>query len=126
MKPNIPTIKRDTARLAMVLLASIMIALNIKIFVRAGGLFPGGVTGVSVLIQRAAEMFFHIQLPYTAINVLINLVPIYIGFRFIGKKFTIYSCIMIVLTSVLTDLLPARQGFSSSRLACLFPHCMIQ
>ena len=37
---------------------------------------------------------------------LLNAVPIYIGFRFIGKKFTLYSCLMIVLTSVLTDMLP--------------------
>ena len=40
-------------------------------------------------------------------NLLLNSVPIYIGYKFIGKKFTIYSCLMIVLTSVLTDLLPA-------------------
>ena len=36
----------------------------------------------------------------------LNAVPVYIGFRYIGKKFTLYSCLMIVLTSVLTDILP--------------------
>lgn len=50
-------------------------------------------------------MFFHIEIPYTVVNLLLNAIPIYIGFRFIGKKFTLYSCLVIVLGSVLTDLL---------------------
>ncbi|MBR3538168.1 MAG: YitT family protein, partial [Eubacterium sp.] len=39
-------------------------------------------------------------------NVLINAVPVYIGFKYIGKKFTSLSCIVIILTGVLTDLIP--------------------
>ena len=52
------------------------------------------------------ELFFHVTLPYTLVNLLLNAGPVYIGFRFIGKKFTLYSCYMIVLTSVLTDIIP--------------------
>ena len=37
---------------------------------------------------------------------LLNAVPVYIGFRYIGKKFTLFSCVMIVLNSVFTDLIP--------------------
>lgn len=83
-------------------------ALNIKTFVRTGGLYPGGATGLTLLIQRIVELFFGFELPYTLINVLLNLVPIYIGFRFIGKKFTLYSCLCIMLTNILTDVLPSR------------------
>lgn len=62
--------------------------------------------GLALLIQRAADMFLHITIPYTIVNILLNAIPVYIGFRFIGKKFTMYSCLMIVLTSVLTDIIP--------------------
>ena len=86
--------------------ASFLLALNIKSFVRTGGLYPGGATGLALLIQRAADMFLHITIPYTIVNILLNAIPVYIGFRFIGKKFTMYSCLMIVLTSVLTDIIP--------------------
>jgi uncharacterized membrane-anchored protein YitT (DUF2179 family) len=40
------------------------------------------------------------------VNLLLNAFPVYIGFRFIGKKFTLYSLLTIVLTSTLTDILP--------------------
>lgn len=99
--------KEDVKRIAVICVAAVLMATNIKTFVRTGDLFPGGATGLTILIQRAAEMFFQLQIPYTVVNLLLNAIPIYIGFRFIGKKFTLYSCLMIFLTNILTDLIPA-------------------
>ena len=98
--------KKDIKRIIIVCLAAVIMALNIKSFVRTGGLYPGGATGLTLLLQRMGELFFHVTIPYTIVNVALNAVPVYIGFRFLGKKFTLYSCLMIVLTSVLTDILP--------------------
>jgi len=107
MRPDFPTMKRDTVRFLMVVFAALLMALNIKIFVRAGGLYPGGVTGVTVLLQRAAQRFLGIGIPYAPLNIALNLLPIYIGFRYIGKKFTILSMVMIVVNSVFVDMIPA-------------------
>ena len=98
--------KESIKKILVICLASFLMALNIKSFVRTGGLYPGGATGLALLIQRAADMFLHITIPYTIVNILLDAIPVYIGFRFIGKKFTMYSCLMIVLTSVLTDIIP--------------------
>ncbi|MEE3495947.1 MAG: YitT family protein [Butyrivibrio sp.] len=93
-------------RLIVVTFASVVFAINIKSFVRTGGILPGGATGLTLLIQEIADRFVGIKVPYTPINVAINLVPVYIGFKFIGKKFTSLSCIAIVLTGILADLIP--------------------
>lgn len=98
--------KKDGKRFLIVVFAAILFALNIKIFVRAGDLFPGGVTGLTVLIQRLSEKYFGIELPYSPINYLLNAFPVYIGFRYIGKKFTLLSLLMIFLSGLITDLLP--------------------
>ena len=99
--------KKDGKRVAAVLLAALLMALNIKTFVRTGDLYPGGVTGLTVLIQRLADHFFGIQLPYSPVNILLNAFPVYVGFRYVGKKFTLLSLLMIVVSGILTDLLPA-------------------
>lgn len=99
--------KKDTKRIIIICIAAVIMALNIKSFVHTGGLYPGGATGLTILIQSIFERYFQIKLPYTLINLLLNAFPVYIGFKFIGKKFTLYSCLMIVLTSALTDILPA-------------------
>jgi len=98
--------REDIKRIVIICIAATLMATNIKTFVRTGGLYPGGATGLTVLIQRAAEMFFQITIPYTVVNLILNALPIYIGFRFVGKKFTMYSCLMIFLTNILTDLIP--------------------
>ena len=100
--------KEDGKRIAIVCLASVLMAVNIKSFVHAAGLYPGGATGLTLLIQRIAELLLPVSIPYTVINLLLNAVPVFIGFKYIGKKFTLYSCLMIVLTSILTDLIPGH------------------
>lgn len=99
--------KDDIKIILVVCLASVLMALNINTFVQTGGLYPGGATGLSILIQRLSANFLGIHLSFAVVNCLLNMIPIYIGFRYIGKKFTLYSCLMIVLTGVLTDLIPS-------------------
>ena len=99
-------LKEDGKKFIIIIIAAFFMALNIKTFVRTGGLYPGGATGLTILIQRVAETYFGISLPYSLINILMNAIPIYIGFRFIGKKFTIFSCMMIILVGLFTDLIP--------------------
>lgn len=56
--------KSDIQRILLVLLGAIVMALNIKIFVRAGDMFPGGFNGLTLLIQRTASEYFHLALPF--------------------------------------------------------------
>ena len=97
----------DLVRLLVVIIGSLIIALNLKSFVQAGDLFPGGFTGITRLIQRCAEKFWQIELPFGPINLFFNALPAVISYKMIGKKFTIYSCLAIVFISVFTDMVPA-------------------
>ena len=115
-----PRIREHLFRLALVVLASVIMAVNINSFVEAGGLFPGGFNGLTLLIQRSAQQFWHLSLPFSLINFLLNAVPAVISFRLIGRRFTLYSCLMIVLTSVLTDLLPSVPLTNDVLLICIF------
>ena len=112
--------KKDARRVALVTLGSALFALNINTFVHTAGLFPGGFSGLTLLLQEIFRRFLGIEIPYTAINLLLNAFPVYISFRFIGKKFTLLSCLSILLTSVLTDLLPGMSITSEPILVCFF------
>ena len=90
----------------MVVIAAIIMSLNIKIMVRNGGLYPGGATGLTILTQAILQKFFNIEISYTFVNVFWNALPVYIGFKYIGKNFTLFSLFMILLNSVLVDMIP--------------------
>ena len=107
-------------RLGLVLAASVIMAVNIKSFVEAGGLFPGGFNGLTLLLQRSAAQYLNLALPFSLINFLLNAVPAVISFRMIGRRFTAYSCLMIVLTSILTDIIPPMPITNDLLLICIF------
>lgn len=100
--------KRETKRYGCAVLAAVIFAVNIKTFVRAGGLYPGGFNGLTLLLQSIFDQFMGIEVPYTLINILLNAIPISIGLKFIGRKFTLSACCVIVLSSILTDIIPVQ------------------
>jgi len=110
----------DLKRTAFIIIAAFIMALNIKSFVRAGNLLPGGFNGLTLLIQQIAEQYWNISLPFSAVNFSLNAIPAIICFRHIGKKFTGYSCLMILLTGIFTDTLSGFQLTNDTLLVCVF------
>lgn len=98
----------DTLRRTCLILAgSFIMAVNLKSFVRTGGLIPGGFNGLTRLIQEISVLLWHWEPPFSVINFILNAIPAVISFKFIGKKFTGYSCLMIVVSGILTDIVPS-------------------
>lgn len=119
MKSKIDT-KREIKRILFGLLSSLIIAVNIKTFVRAGGLYPGGFNGVTLLLQTIFDRFFDIALPFSLISISLNAIPALISFKAIGKKFTLNTSLMIVTTSILTDIVPSMPVTEDTLLISIF------
>lgn len=111
---------KDVQRIFMVVLASFVMALNLKSFVRTGGLIPGGFNGLTRLLQEICVMLWQVEPPFSVINVILNAVPVFISFKFIGRKFTWYSCLMILLTGLFTDVIPGYSVTTDTLLVAVF------
>lgn len=98
--------KREAKRIVLGMIGALIMAVNIKTFVRAGGLYPGGFNGVTLLLQTICSRFFDIAIPFSPISLALNAIPAIISFKVIGKRFTVITSMLIVATSVLTDMIP--------------------
>ena len=98
--------QKDITSFVCVIIAALIMSTNIKSFVRAGDLIPGGFTGLSLLLQRIFVQFYNIEIPYSVINISLNAIPAFVGYKMIGKKFTMYTILLIILNSFLVDLVP--------------------
>ena len=85
-----------------------------------GGAVSRRFFGLTILIQSVCERFAGFVPPYTLVNLLLNAFPFYISFRYIGRKFTLLSCLSILLTSVLTDVMPGAEITSDPILLSIF------
>jgi uncharacterized membrane-anchored protein YitT (DUF2179 family) len=93
-------------RIFLLLLGSFIMAFNINTFVRAGGLIPGGFTGITLLIQQKGSRFVGVHIPFSLVYIGLNLVPAAICFKYVGKKFALYSALVFVVSGLLTDWMP--------------------
>lgn len=112
--------KAESKRTLMIVAASLIMAVNLKSFVRTGGLVPGGFNGLTVLLQEISVLLWNVEPPFSVINFCLNAIPVVISFKFIGKKFTLYSCMMIALTGVLTDVVPGYTVTTDPLLVAVF------
>ena len=107
-------------RMLVIMVYSVIVALNFKSFVQAGDLFPGGFTGLTRLLQRCAQEYWHITLPFAPLNLLFNAIPAAVSLKLIGKRFTMYSCLAIVFSSFFTDMIPDVPVTEDILLICVF------
>ena len=104
-------------RMLLIACGATLSALNMVSFVRTAGLFPGGFTGLSLLIQEALQKFLGVHVPYSVMSLSLNFLAAAVCFRYIGRRFALFSLLSVVITSVLTDALPTF-SLSTDPLLC--------
>ena len=103
-----PTTTRPVwRRLLLIALGATLSALGLVSFVRSAGLFPGGFTGFSLLIQQTCQRYLGIHIPYSVLSLSLNFVAAAVCFRYIGKRFALFSMLAVAITSILADVLPS-------------------
>lgn len=101
----------EIVRYAVLTVAALMMAVDYRTFVEWGRLYPGGATGLSILIQRWAQDLcgvfrWNVSVPFAPINLALNAVPVWIGFKYIGRRFTLQSLYVIFMAGLFTDIMP--------------------
>lgn len=98
--------KKEWKILCVVLLSALIYALNVKIFVEGASLYPGGFSGIAILISRILSTFLNIDIPFGYIYVFINIVVSALVYKSVGKKFMIFSIIHFLATSFFSIAIP--------------------
>ncbi|MBE6115618.1 MAG: YitT family protein [Erysipelotrichaceae bacterium] len=98
--------KISLRNIILAVLSGIVAAFNLKVFVNAGNLTPGGISGMAILIERLSGRFLPFKLGYGLLYMLLNIPGVIVIYKTLGKRFTILSRIDIILTSTLVNVFP--------------------
>lgn len=106
-------VKGEILKYVILTFASLVMAIDYCTFVDWGNLYPGGAVGLAMLVQRVAQSIcdsvgLNFTVPFSPINVALNAIPVWIGFKYIGRKFTIQSLYVIFMSGFLADLVPVE------------------
>lgn len=100
------TLLREIRHIVCIVFAALIYGFSINNFLHRAGLLSGGFTGISLLIQNILQHFVGVYVPLSFIYIPMNVLPAVVSFIYIGKRFTLYSVVMIVLSSVFADVIP--------------------
>ena len=103
MKNKLKTfLEKDLKMTFWILVSSLIYSIGITSFSKVGGMYPGGFAGISRIVSDLFLRFYDINIPFGIIYFTINIAPTYLVFRYIGKRFTIYSVLQYIIVSLLT------------------------
>lgn len=103
--------KEETTQMLYALLGSLMFALAVNVLIVPLGLYNGGFMGVAQLIRTFIEYGLRLSIPKSLdisgiIYFIINVPLLYLGYKNLGRSFTIKTLITVAIQSALLVLIP--------------------
>lgn len=95
---------KDLKMTLWMIVSALIYSISITSFSKVGGIYPGGFAGISRIITDILHVYFDIDIPFGILYFGLNIFPTYMVFKYIGKRFTIYSVLQYILVSVFTTI----------------------
>lgn len=106
--------KKRLNQLVAIIIASFFMAFGVKLLVQPSTMLTGGVGGIALIISRvAAKGGISLELEsliYSISYFLINIPILILGYRRVGKEFTILSLLNVVFYTLFINLIPFELG----------------
>lgn len=98
--------KNDAITFFWITISALIYTFTLNTFIASGHFFPGGFSGISVLISRSAATYFNLNIPYGILYASLNIPVTFLVFKHVGKKFTVFSVVHYGLVSLLSFIMP--------------------
>jgi uncharacterized membrane-anchored protein YitT (DUF2179 family) len=99
----------QTQKLIIVLIGALLNAIAMNFFLIPADVYASGFAGVSQLVSRITIEYTPFTISTGTLLLLLNIPVAILGWRKIGKSFTLYSFISVLLMSLFLEVLPIKQ-----------------
>jgi uncharacterized membrane-anchored protein YitT (DUF2179 family) len=99
----------QTQKFIIILIGALLNAIAMNFFLIPADVYASGFAGISQLVSRITIEFTPFSISTGTLLLLLNIPVAILGWRKIGKSFTLYSFISVVLMSLFLEVLPIKQ-----------------
>ncbi len=112
--------KQNYIQILMIILSAFIYSIAMNFFVYQADIFPGGFSGFSRIISQVLIKYFNIKLNFSYIYFTANALCTFWVYKFIGKKFALYSILHFTLVSLFTLIIPKFEMTDDLLLMAIF------
>ncbi|MCM3725642.1 YitT family protein [Neobacillus cucumis] len=99
----------QTKKIVIVIAGAFINALAMNLFLIPANVYSSGFTGVAQLLSKVLSDYTPINVSMGFLLLLLNIPVAILGWKKVGKSFTVYSFISVLLTSLFLSLIPIKQ-----------------
>ncbi len=99
----------QTKKLAVVTAGSLLVALAMNLFLIPANIYSSGFTGIAQLLSKVLGDYTRIQVSLGFLLFLLNIPVAILGWKKVGKSFTVYSFISVAMSSLFLTLIPIKE-----------------
>lgn len=112
--------KKVLQRIGIILLYGILAGIGVNCFLTPAKVYSGGVTGLSMLLSSIGNDFVGVNIDISTWVLIINLPLLYLSWKKLGNKFTIYSLFAVISASLFIKVIPETLVTENIFLAAIF------
>jgi len=106
---GVPLLWLQTKKIVIVIAGALINALAMNLFLIPANVYSSGFTGVAQLLSKVLSDYTPINVSMGFLLLLLNIPVAILGWKKVGKSFTVYSFISVLLTSLFLSLIPIKQ-----------------
>lgn len=88
------------AKFSFAVVYALLASVSVRLFYGPGKIYSSGITGIAQILSTLSNRLIGFEVPVSLMLLLLNLPLFFLGWRKIGHKFTFFTGITVILTSV--------------------------
>ncbi|MFY4774313.1 YitT family protein [Metabacillus sp. RGM 3146] len=102
-------VKEESKRIAIVIFGALLNAIALNLFLIPANVYASGFTGIAQLVSNVLGEHTPIHISTGTLLLLLNVPVFFMGWKMVGKSFTIYSIISVAGTTVFLGFIPLQE-----------------
>jgi uncharacterized membrane-anchored protein YitT (DUF2179 family) len=110
----------ETKKIVIVVIGAFLNALSLNFFLIPANVYASGFTGIAQLVSSILGAFAPFNISTGILLLLLNIPVTILGWKKVGKSFTFYSFISVLLSSFFLEIIPVKEVSSDILLNAVF------
>ncbi|HJV16096.1 MAG TPA: YitT family protein [Bacillales bacterium] len=99
----------QTKKVIVVILGALLNAISINLFLIPANVYSSGFAGLAQLLSKVLTQYTQFTVSMGLLLLLLNIPVAILGWKKVGKSFTLYSFISVLVTSFFLEIIPIKQ-----------------
>ncbi|MFT9600098.1 YitT family protein [Mesobacillus sp.] len=110
----------ETKKIIIVVIGAFLNAMSLNFFLIPANVYASGFTGIAQLVSSILGEFAPFNISTGILLLLLNIPVTILGWKKVGKSFTLYSFISVLLSSFFLEIIPVKEVSSDILLNAVF------